>query len=757
MEKLWSLRKDNRGASLIAVLISLAVVSVMGIIIAQITVTNIQMKEVERQSKTNFYDAERVMDDLTSGLNGFAATAMETAYNDMLGQYRKVTAEGATAKEIFARKYLDNMKDVFDAGVTGKEPLSRMISGTTKPAYTRGYYSIAKVKSALSKDFTGTEYTDDQRDEFVKIAAPDAGAPDCAAYYHVDYENMQFILEGIKVSVKDKNGNIVNIMTDLVFHVPEINIDGSNLVKEFMRYSLIADTQISVGSTGINVDGNVYAGHEGIVATGNSQANFTGKKIITRGDITVMSKGQLNFGRVSDLTNTQIWAENIKTERTPGVAATSDNRPKLGLYGYTFVSDDLELNGAYDEVKIAGDYYGYNFQKNYNEKVLDLQNAEYSSAVVINGKEINLDLTGIKTLMIAGRTFIGRNTGTVNAQDIAMGESLAVRSNQIAYYVPQGCVDAFNSGDVALFNSLYEEHSGVPNVYSYLVASEPFTTFYYKTLDVAPEVIYYLNFASDQKANDFYVKYYNNRKGLMNAFAENYLHADALKLNNDVALLLQGALLYRNGSTGKLDTWSRPIDANLWGYDKHYYKFAGTHALMYKALATTLEDKTTGLTLADARLVDDVDNRMFQYLIDETALNALVTSSEATGTDQYVVAYTDPEGAISGTKLLAIVKGDYEVDSVYDGGLVIATGNVRVNSASFSGTIIAKGIISFATNAGVSSDEILVSQIISQDVRKTIPKFATIFKGYEAAADSVMSTATINKYLAYENWTKTID
>ncbi len=752
------LKLNNRGASLIAVLVSLAVVSLMGIVIAQITVTNIQMKEVERQSKTNFYDAEHVMDDLTAGLNGIAAHAMEVAYNDMLGQYRDATSDGSTAKEVFARKYLANMQAAFNTSETGKEAVSRTITGSTKAAYTRGWYSIAKIKSALVKNSMGADYTADQRDEFVQIAPVDAGHPDSAPYFHVDYENMQFILEGIRISVKDELGNIVNIQTDLVFHVPEINIDGSNLVKEFMRYSLIADDSIVVSNTGINVDGNVYAGHNGINSTTTGQASFVGKKIITRGDITVLSKGQLSFGNAANLTNTQIWAENIKTEKEPTVDGLYANRARLSLYGYTFVSDDLELNGSYDDVTIAGDYYGYNFQENYNAKTLDLQNAHYSSAIVINGKKSNLNIQNIKTLMIAGRTFIGRNAGSTNAQDIAMGESLAVRTNQIAYYVPDACVAAYKAGDITSVNSLYQEYSGISNVYSYLSASEPFTEFYYKaSISDAPEKIYYLNFSSDQKANDFYKLYYESKKSMMNGLAENYLHADALKLNSDVALLLQGDLLYRNGSTNALDLWSRPIDANYWGYDKHYYKFAGNHALMYKALSTTLEDKTTGLTLSDARLADKTSNKMFDYLINRDALNALVTGSEATGEKQYVVSYTDPDGAVAGTKLLAIIDGDFNIEASVTGGLVVATGNVHVNPGSFAGTIISGGKITFATNAGIKSDEILVSQMISQDVRKTIPKFATVFNGYEAAADAVMGTATINKYLTYENWTKTID
>ncbi|MBR6478065.1 MAG: hypothetical protein IKS85_06425 [Lachnospiraceae bacterium] len=758
MGKHWPVKLNNKGASLIAVLVAISVVSIMGIIITQLTVTNLQMKEVERQGKTNFYDAEHVMDDLTAGLNAIASTAMEKAYTDMLGQYRTVTADGSTAKQVFARMYLENLETEF-ATSDGSKVTMYKNDADGKTLYARGYYSISTIKTALQKNsLFGTDYTDDERDAIVTIVAPDPGATDSAEYFKADYTTGEFILEGICVSVKDDFGNKVSIKTDVVFHTPDLNLDGSNLVKEFMRYSLIADEKIRVNATDVKVDGNVYAGIGGIETAPNGTADFFGKKIITRGDIKVTSASRLTIGKESDLTRTQLWTKNIVTKRENGYAGVEANRAKLNLFGYMFVSDDLELNGAYDEVSLKGEYYGYNFQENYDAKDVALKDAEFSSAIVVNGRKSNLNLEGLTRLMIAGRTFIGRNAGTENVSDIAMGEALAVRTNQVAYFVPVNCID-LDAGTID--DDLFEAYSGVPSVSSYLKAGEPYTEFYYKQGAGAPEKIYYLNFANDQKANDFYTRYYSIKGNMMNFYAENYLHANAIKLSGDVVLLLQGDLLYRNGTTGFLNEYHTNIDSSNWDYGKLYYKFSSNHALMYQALQLTLEDKTTGLTADHARLVDEPANRMFQALIDEDALNALVTGPNATDTNKYVVTYTDPDGAISGTKILAIVKGDYVVDSTYTGGLVVATGNVSVQTGSgedkFCGTIISKGIISFAANAEVASDEVLISQMISQDIRKTIPSFATIFNGYEASAEAAMGTATINKYLTYENWTKTYE
>ena len=75
MRKL-SLKNENRGASLLAVLIVLVVVSAIAVVITKVTITNIQMKEVERGTKKNFYSAESVMDALHAGAGEKSADAL---------------------------------------------------------------------------------------------------------------------------------------------------------------------------------------------------------------------------------------------------------------------------------------------------------------------------------------------------------------------------------------------------------------------------------------------------------------------------------------------------------------------------------------------------------------------------------------------------------------------------------------------------------------------------------------------------------
>lgn len=63
---------------------------------------------------------------------------------------------------------------------------------------------------------------------------------------------------------------------------------------------------------------------------------------------------------------------------------------------------------------------------------------EYNSAVLVNGKNTELDLTGLTKLSLAGNAYVNANNtdGTYANNDIRTGESISIKSNQRAYLVP---------------------------------------------------------------------------------------------------------------------------------------------------------------------------------------------------------------------------------------------------------------------------------------------------------------------------------
>ena len=108
-----SVKDDNRGASLLAVLILMVVVSAIAIVITKITIVNIQMKEVERGTKKNFYSADAIMDDLRTGAREQAETALENAYADVLQHYVDYTGSGKNVQDVFKQNYMNGLEKYF--------------------------------------------------------------------------------------------------------------------------------------------------------------------------------------------------------------------------------------------------------------------------------------------------------------------------------------------------------------------------------------------------------------------------------------------------------------------------------------------------------------------------------------------------------------------------------------------------------------------------------------------------------------------
>jgi hypothetical protein len=170
----------------------------------------------------------------------------------------------------------------------------------------------------------------------------------------------------------------------------------------------------------------------------------------------------------------------------------------MEINGNTYVADDLELRGVGSKVTLKGNYYGYNFQKNYGTSDTVSSDADFSSAMMVNGRTCNLNLKDLNYLMLAGRTFISRKTDAAKNQDVLMGESISARTNQLAYYVPAEYVK-----NGTFDRSGYAAHIGISDdtLQGYLNSSQPLVAYYF------PEgMYYYLNFKTEQDANDFFAR-----------------------------------------------------------------------------------------------------------------------------------------------------------------------------------------------------------------------------------------------------------
>lgn len=737
MKSKWSLRGQNRGASLIAVVIAMIFVTIIGAIILGITTTNIQMRAAEISSKKNFYSAEELMNELAAGLNNSASVAMQQAYVDVLVDYRDIVMTGDSMQKAFQQRYMEELEKVFWDGTSPRSKSTDPLDAS-KTLFVLGNYQKSVVYDGWWKACAHSTYS--VVGDFI---ASDEGqcllTTDDEATYTLDYVEGVLTLQNVKLRYIDSQGYETLITTDIAFHTPELNPDNGQ-IKSFMNYALIADEQIQmIMSSTINVRGSAYAGHDGILI-GNVNANIVGDNIVTRGDIQIENGANATFGDASS----RVWAENIET--------VGDAASQLQLNGNCYVADDLSLSGKGSRVTLTGNYYGYNFREDYDAHGASNDKSEFSSAIVLNGANSRLDMSGLSYLYLAGRTYISRGgAGTTNA-DIPMGESLAVRTNQLAYNVP---IEYLVFDDPAAPNvptdflaAAYASSVGLTEtqVTSRLDTTDPVVR--YRYVDSGAENFrYYLNFSSEQAANDFFYDYWTANSARLSAYGSNY--ADAILLGGDLLYSMNGDLMSRN-TGGAFSETRVTIEPTDWNPSGIYYVFSDKLAVNYMALQMYLEDFHAGIDSSNVRFyngtheIDKTVDPLVRNLIDMDLI-------EAPG-------FTDVNTVTADGELIVVKNGDYSYISSAAGankGIIIASGDVTV-VGNFTGTIIAGGTIDFTGNSTVTADPIMLSQMFREDAAlEGSSIFAKFFKSDGSSDDNELGSVQLGDYLSYENWTRT--
>ena len=750
MRKHESFAKQNKGSALIAVLIILTFVSVVALIITKITMTNIEMKEVQSSTRKNFYNTEDIMDMMKSGLSEISAEAVKESYSDVLENYSLYTSEGKNLQEQFQIEYLEKLEDKFWDNSVAKNTSPDDID-SNKKLYTIAKYKVDVVKDCIAKKTDPDDIKKAKRECF-KTSESDAE-------YDIDYKKGVFILKNIKVAHEENTGYGTDIKTDIVFEAPKMVFDKKFQTAAFMKYALIADDSIDASADNIAVSGNVYAGAGGIKSSEtNSAAVFSGDTIITRGDI-VSGNGASLIIRSGNVSDSGIWTQNIKT---------TGKGSKLLIDGISYVADDLSIDGENSNVEVSGVYYGYNFQKNYGTKESDSRNdASYNSAVIINGKNSKLNMEKLKSLVLSGKTFISRGASSMGNSDITMGESLAVRTNQLAYYVPSEYLDVKSENPAVKFTETglkkYENATKVSNISNYLDAKKQVVPYYYSMSESVGDknlfVNYYLNFKSEQKANDFFAEYYKENKSKVDANASIYATKDALVVDESKVITLGGNILYREKADTQLkQKVALGVDSSDWDVSGSIFTSAANFAKKYKALQLGLTAAHEGITYDNVRITDGnkkdaqedkTKSPLFDYLVNKDKVKEIV---DANGDSARVCKIKDEKDIASlQHKVVILVDSNYILPTDYTEGIVIATGNVTVHG-KFKGLILSGGEINLTANATVTSDEVLVSGLF-QDTLKNVIFNGVINEDTYLSADS-FGGVEIADYISYENWKK---
>lgn len=449
--------KDKNGSSLVLVMICMSFLILLAGAVITTTITNIYLKSSQKATQENFYQTDSILDAIAAGIQNESSKASATAYQKALGEYNaSLTSSGDPLNDKYAKDFLTDMLKA----LTGNDNVVYDATGSTTYQYLDsvllGYLS------------------EDQAQYYVK---------------HTDNKGTM-TLDGDALVLKDvqvikehdtQKDYETTLTTDIRIEVPTVSTEAHS---EYLNYAVLADNQILAdnGSIAPKIQGNIYAGtverndsqeqsKAGIVVGGGASLTINAEQIITRGDLRV-SNGKLTIGKSkSSDKNAELWVENIIT--TNDAAGNGDN--DVNINAATYVADDTEITGNNDSVTLKGKYYGYNYVDDYTSVVASPMpkkrstKAEYSSSISVNGHDDNLLMTDLTELVLAGRTFISKkisNTTDVSPldnPDIELGESLAVKSGQLSYFV-SAVVDGNTEGFVKKVEDVEAEKPGSTHI-----------------------------------------------------------------------------------------------------------------------------------------------------------------------------------------------------------------------------------------------------------------------------------------------------
>lgn len=734
------MHKDDRGSAMAMVIVIITFIAILAAILMFVSYVGYQMRMLDRAGKDNFYTAETVLDEINVGLQNEVSDAVAKAYEDVMTNY----ALYDTAKERSNQFY-----DIYTKVL--RETLQRNPSGSDEPS---GTYSVERLRSYLSPELIG-DGVDGSRDRFGTYGAIVESNMDPESYMMVIVSGEGVLLKDLKVTYVDERGYVSIISTDIRIILPDISFAQASDLPNIKEYCLIADETLAMGNGvaggGVVIKGSAYAGRMEIgrhtdpalpTMLAGSQVTFENVNgVASENRSTVISREDINVNEsFFDTKGVQLWGSNL-------VLSSSGTK----LNGSTNLKNDLVLQGSGSEAVLAGEYNGFGMsgisgmgdESTSEPSTPGNGDAEQdtmpvlNSAILVNGRDSSLDLTGLEIMTIAGHAYVKTavqsnvaegttSLDTENKRSVMMGESVAVKSNQLIYLAPAEAVGCRISDTGVVGESVYsanplsleqyEEIVNNPDKYLLLNGDSQIASLGYKSLNsyisqetlaggtaaYVPEVIFrqtnggtlvycYLRFTDEEKANQYFRDYYNVNTEKINQYMQ--LYAKEIKMPDPYTMLylnLAGNMLVSDGTAGEAATVLSATDS--YANRKDSQSLAVSKSISYSALGAKLVTNVSQLTASE------LEKTAFENIIDESKVLEFLSDF---GTGTVKISTNEDNPAAPDAKTAIITGGDYIVDTSTpsDVHMIISLGNVDVRK-NFEGLIIAGNNVTVVSGGG---------------------------------------------------------
>lgn len=726
-------KMNNKGFSLILVIICMTLIGVLATMIISTSVNNVQMRVMEEDASDNFYSAEEVLDEIRANVEKKANEALGSAYTLFLQKYAATAPKNR--ESVFVTTFSQELNNKFTEDFIGT--LENPFNMST---FISDYLSVADGSRS------GIEIG--QAGDVLSEGGSDSG---------------KITIKDLSITYTDADGYKTTIKTDLVVKVTYPKFFEANTAgPAFLDYSVITDGNIikDNGATVSTISGCIYSGNSLVVTNG---ANLTVQSpyLIAKNEINVeknstlsISKGSLEDLQYASKKDTGLWTQNIMT--------TPENRTETSVNNLyisnidCYVQDDLTINGIKDTVVLSGgNYYGY------GSGLTDAANT--NSAININARDIDLTISGLNNLWLAGQSYISVPTGygrdvTEDVQaSVMQGESVSFKGNQAAYLLPGDCIENVwhNPMTRAEYDAALKEITGsggqkslilstrkadsvngdIMNLDQYLDMSSKaadgdyrsrYTPVFVQYAQGGEMVYVYMNFSTANAAKKYFEEYYSINKDLVDTRMET-IGTGSILVNDINQITATGNLVVHSEGGGNPNT---VIHSNSAATDSQVRERDYAYSGNFRNLTMSLDARTTYYGSGD-KLTDCIFR--FENL---DALRILANTAPGVSVEHESTNY----------KLYVANSDPYVIDTTRNCGLVLASGDVHVSS-SFTGLIITQGEVKVAEGVSITSAPKAMNALITSN-----EDLQSFFKYYDDPDAGKENKEAVDIY--FDNWQK---
>lgn len=785
MKRISRFHKNNAGSTLAIVLTTVAFLAILAVVVTKAASVNYKMKMINEQSQKAFYTAEDAVDELYAALGKASMECFDEAYQEEVSSIVKQTQIGGHNLTYTLSSMATNqsLRKNFTCRLVHK---LQLIDTMPADKYdTAAYVNAYQTPEQLEK-FVALLNSYLESKEGLRVC--EVGSISVIEGNSTVNGLKNYVLTFGDCHVKYLSGD--KYYSDIYFDgdvaMPDIYIDfatdANNMLKTFTNYALIGNTGVCVESgKGLNLKGNMYAGkRHGLFVD-------TDAKFLSSSDITIVSGGDIEVKDANFTANaSNIWCNSLMVS-----GGAEDKNAEVAVDGSLYVKDDLQVDADKSKVTISGDYYGYSYQ-GFNTTEGNHNN---SSAIIVNGEQSVLNLSGIRSLIIGGRAYIDYKTADKN---YTTGESLSFMGSQEMYLIPSYLMS--HSNPVPLSAAEVTVNITADNFFGYSYLKEGLS---YTTRTVGNSTYYYLNFKDDIAAKDYVKALFDNaaydrlKEGKSEetvkaydksrAYIQSVVNANINALGSEVISVSGSANVYTNGQMINAIQTDGKLSAVLGGSDGEYsvmengltsdgfaldaWDLSNRYSLMTRILAAPdwtkpdgsrnyLKNEAANKYNINGEIVDVSDyaeNNMFANIISVEAFSKLL------GADKEYMK--EAEGgillyAVDNTAPLIISNEESSDFKNFSNGIVVAAGDVILKK-DFKGMILAGGkIMVQEPNVSVanSMDSGTVESVLSTDANK---EFANIFRAYrpkvsEEDAQIQLEDMSFKDFVEFSEWRKSL-